>query len=297
MNFETATPVEIDTPLAAIYERIYDLQFDLAVACNRADSYQAGLEKYEAGDFRYSSYTAEYLTTLEAKIAEISDAIEEARAETLPYEAEFTRRGGWTRAWLVDNTNGHVHNSMNCSTCFETTRFGWLPQVSGFDEAEIVAQAGEKACTICYPSAPAEVLNNPSALELPRRREERLAREAEKAEKMAAKAAKSLSHDGSVVTITWEYEGTKGVRHPDGRYTYEPTTYRASKELKTYRGAELFVINALADQNGVDRETPPNYLVNEVIARMASKKGIDEMVLTQNLILKAETKRAKMMYA
>jgi len=290
MDLTTATPVEIDTPLAAIYERIYDLQFDLVVNENRIASHMAGLAKYQAGDLRYSSYSEETVNRLNEKSAEIEAAIAAARIETMPYEAEFVRRGGWTRAWLVDNTNGHVHNSMDCSTCFPTTRFGWLPQVSGFTEEEIVAQAGEKACTVCYPSAPAEVLNNPSALELPRRREERLAREAEKAAKQSAKAEKSLSHDGSVVTIHWTYETTNWR-------TDEVKVRNASKDLKTYRGAELFVINALADQNGVDRETPPNHLINEVIARMASKKGVDEMELTQTLLLKAESKRAKRMYA
>jgi hypothetical protein len=290
VNFETATPVEIDTPLAAIYERIYDLQFDLVVNENRLASHLEGLAKYQAGDFRYSSYSQETVNRLNEKSAQIEAAIAAARVETLPYEAEFVRRGGWTRAWLVDNTGGHVHSSMHCSTCFDTTRFGWLPQVSGFDEAEIVAQAGEKACTICYPSAPAEVLNNPSALELPRRREERLAREAEKAADLAAKAIKSLSIDGTVVKVHWTYEGTNWR-------TDEAKVYNASKDLKTYRGAELFVVNAMASQDGVDRDTPPQHIIDEVIGMMAAKKDLDPYTLTQNLILKSETKRAKNMYA
>jgi hypothetical protein len=65
---------------------------------------------------------------------------------------------------LVINSNGHVHSSMDCNTCFDTTRYNWLVQYSNDDEKTIVEDAGQDACTICYPSAPAEVLNRPSRI-------------------------------------------------------------------------------------------------------------------------------------
>lgn len=38
----------------------------------------------------------------------------------------FRIRGGWNRAFLVANANGHAHSSMGCSTCRPTTQYAWL---------------------------------------------------------------------------------------------------------------------------------------------------------------------------
>lgn len=76
-------------------------------------------------------------------------------AETRPYEAEYRRRP-WSRFFLVNNSGGHIHSSTHCSTCFPTTRFGWLPEFSGQTEAEAVAKHGAILCTVCYPTAPVE---------------------------------------------------------------------------------------------------------------------------------------------
>lgn len=47
---------------------------------------------------------------------------------------------------------GHIHSSMACSTCYPTrAEFGWLTDLSGADEAEIIEHAKEVACTVCYP--------------------------------------------------------------------------------------------------------------------------------------------------
>lgn len=271
------TPAEVDTPLAELYERIYDARADLYLNRQRHEQYMAGVEKCEAGDFRYSGYSRDdkYLTRLDDEADKLRDLINDLTGRTVPYENEYVRRGGWTRAWLVDNTNGHVHNTMQCSTCYPTTRFGWLPQVSGMTEDGIVELAGEKACTVCYPSAPAEVLNNPSALELPRRREERLAREAERAEKQAAKAAKSLSLDGSVVEVRWLYgEGRRGW-----------------KDIKTYRAAELFVVEALSRPGVVNYDVPTPEVLDEVIDLMATKRGVTRDGIVGPLKVKADKKR------
>lgn len=69
---------------------------------------------------------------------------------------------GWTRAFIV--SGGHVHSSTRCHSCYETTVFYGVPQCSGMDEAEIVELAGERACTVCYPSAPVDVLKRKTQL-------------------------------------------------------------------------------------------------------------------------------------
>lgn len=69
-------------------------------------------------------------------------------------EEAFRIRGGWNRAFLVSNANGHVHSSTGCSTCRPTTQYAWLTDYSGAEEDAIVKDAGHRACTSCYPSAP-----------------------------------------------------------------------------------------------------------------------------------------------
>lgn len=81
--------------------------------------------------------------------------VEEARveAESVPLEAEFAR-GRWSRFFVVTSSAGHVHSSMGCSTCRVSTRFGWLPELSGRSEGDVVAELGPALCSVCFPSAP-----------------------------------------------------------------------------------------------------------------------------------------------
>jgi hypothetical protein len=70
------------------------------------------------------------------------------------------RQHHWPRFFLCVSSDGHIHSSMGCSTCTYKTRFGWLPDLSGLDEAAAVAAHGAKLCTVCYPSAPVEWTNH-----------------------------------------------------------------------------------------------------------------------------------------
>ena len=106
----------------------------------------------------------------------------------------------WNRAFLVKASNGHVHKSQDCSTCFPTTEFAWLPQLSGADETEIVEAAGETACTVCYPSAPAEVLNRPTTIVTA----DKVAKEAAKAEREAKKAERDAKRRAAAPTASGE---------------------------------------------------------------------------------------------
>jgi hypothetical protein len=57
---------------------------------------------------------------------------------------------------------------MNCSTCNRgerPTQFQWMTDYSGMGEAQIVAAAGWRACTVCYPTAPVgDVRSLPTAM-------------------------------------------------------------------------------------------------------------------------------------
>jgi hypothetical protein len=114
----------------------------------------------------------------------------------------------WTRAFLVLASNGHVHSSLNCSTCFPTTRYQWLIQYSNDDEATIVDDAGQDACTICYPSAPAETLNRPSRIvtaDKVAKEKARVEREAKKAAKLAKEKADAPTASGEPLAVPSSY--------------------------------------------------------------------------------------------
>ena len=181
--------------------------------------------------------------------------VDRVNLEIAVLDEEYRRRGGWTRAFIV--TKGHVHSSMSCSTCYPTTEFGWLPELSGDDEDEIVGKAGERACTICYPSAPVDVLKRASVLfseEEKQAQAEREAREAAKAEKAAKAAANAPTASGEPleVRIGSVRESFKTERaalnylHREQQYTF---WYGERDEDETQ--AILVVLEAVADKRGV----------------------------------------------
>lgn len=115
---------------------------------------------------RYEQHTWTHLIT---RREETLRDLEGVRAEQGELNEVYESSGRWTRAFLVDGSDGHVHSSMQCSSCYPTTQFVWLPQYSGADEREIVEAAGRSACTRCYPTAPVDVLSRPSTITNPNR--------------------------------------------------------------------------------------------------------------------------------
>jgi len=128
----------------------------------------------------------------------------------------FAARGGWERAFLVNNTGGHVHTSTHCGSCFITTEYVWLTEFSGQAQDEIIAAAGNKACTWCYPDAPVEMTSRPGTIKTDEDRRLEQVR-AERAAKNIEKNAKQLN---------------------------DPTT--GEMMFKTERGAELEAVSGLA---------------------------------------------------
>lgn len=210
----TATPPEVDNVLAGIYGEYYRKQDEIAQVENWIASAKQNLDP----NYRYFRQSdvarnEENLKKYEDKKAKLEGEAQEILNEAEPLEKEYIRRGRWTRAFLVDNTNGHVHRNRSCSTCFPTTRYTWLPDYSGADENKIVEDAGEKACTVCYPSAPVDVLNRPSKIEAPERKAAREAREAARAAR-EAKAAQTgiLTKDGQPLKLKTYYGVVKSAR-------------------------------------------------------------------------------------
>lgn len=212
-EIQTATPVQIDTELAAIYVRGYEVDGVVAQVAHWLKNARDSLAKKEAGSLRYSSTSPEYVAELEAKLAVARETASAVWALTAPFDAEFDRRGGWSRLYLVDNSGGHVHRTMHCSTCFPTTQFTWLPEYSDKPATEVVEAAGALTCLVCFGSVRETILRErgvdptkaKTTIEAPVRKAARLEREAAKAERQrkAEIAGITDAETGGELRVAW----------------------------------------------------------------------------------------------
>lgn len=158
MDLTTQTPREIDAALAAIWERAnkhfqawWLAEADAHEAKRKGEREAARLGGGNPETLAYWRETeAHHLQKAETERA----AALATRQESTPYEAEFRRRGGWTRYYLVVSSPGHIHRERECSTCRDRTLYRWLFELSDCDESEMVRQHGVLACTTCFPNAP-----------------------------------------------------------------------------------------------------------------------------------------------
>lgn len=149
------------------------------------------------------------------------DAAEQAAADYVDAEQQYT---GWSRFFAV--MDGHIHSSRACTTCYVTTRFGWLPALSGLTEADAVGMYGDMLCTICFPSAPVEQTGDKfDGLTRVEREAKRAERAAEKATRDAKKAAKTLEYP-----ITVDRYGWVGSEYPERI----ETVHAAKMQIKKY---------------------------------------------------------------
>jgi hypothetical protein len=212
LDLTTATPVEIDTELARLYDEHASIAARLDVAIDALHTYTgstytrgrfgrmydrdtdqalAAADSGEGVKSHYRRRATEYAAKVRSLRVEIAANLD-AQA---PLHAEYRRRP-WTRAFVVITSGkGHVHKSMECHTCYATTQFAWMPAFSGKDEAEIIEAAGSDACTICYPNAPVTTRERARSLwtkDEIARAEARIEREQAAAKRAAAKAAKAI---------------------------------------------------------------------------------------------------------
>jgi hypothetical protein len=228
---EDKTEPEIDEQLADIYYRASKIRGDLYQATQDLERYTARLEQAQAsveGNPYMARYAEAYqkdITSVTARIEKIREDLAKVEAERGPGEAEYDFRGGWTRAFLARSKPGHVHRSMNCPSCNkgkQSTQFAWLTEYSGKSEDEIVSDAGEHACTYCYPSAPVETLNRPSKIKW------------QEPETPEAKARREKKEAAAKV------KAEKGITNPDGSelLTRNRPNSNAVSQVKTLFSAE-----------------------------------------------------------
>lgn len=206
-----------------------------------------------------------------------------ARLAVLAFEEEniateyASRR--WTRAYLV--TGGHLHSSTACSSCYPTTRFFFLPEFSGATEAEIVEAAGERACTVCFPDAPVDVLKKASRLFTPDEEAAAKAREEREAKRAAAAAA--------AITVT-------GLDEYRGR----AHTFKTERALRNFISSTANSIEGWMryDAKGAfvsEHPSSPKWRGDLLIASEALAKatGEDARTIRDAALAKAKTKAEK----
>lgn len=238
---EPQTPVAVDTKIADLYveevrvegritgdnSALHTMAGDRkhVVASGRGrGSYQWGMtmdEVLERGP-RHTFDQSQW-DSLVAKRASALRRLDEIADERDELEQKFVAAGGWSRFFLVRQPGGHIHSSMRCTTCYPTTEFGWLPELSGQTEAEAVENYGGILCSVCFPSAPSEWTDGVSKQDA----EAKAVRDEAKRERDAAKLAKALMPDG------------KPLRLNDTR-----------DSLKTQRSAEIWLSDSFDDFYG-----------------------------------------------
>lgn len=243
-----ATEQQIDTALAKLYTRQFDIESRYLISARH--SLQLAVQRKQPSPASTAELLAAAYAIAEADAGmtgracrETAEAYEDIvaqinslRAAAMPLNSEFDTRGGWTRAFLVTGSDGHVHSSMDCSTCnrgIYNTSFEWLPEYSARTEEEIIADAGWRACTICFTGAPTGTpFTLPSAMLSTADRKRKQAsreRETRRAQLRADRIAKGLTEDGSPFVI-------------------ELTVPRKGREsFKTERAAMNWVVGTLAD--------------------------------------------------
>lgn len=247
MNLTTATPAEIDAELAKIYTEIAAQETTIERA-------RQGLRRVDDNP-RYSYddlYPARLRTSIE--LAEL--AIARRREEANPLEREYMRRGGWTRYYLVDANNGHVHYDVSNRRCSRrpSTRHLWLTTESGKIAEQVIEIAGEGTCTVCFPDAPVAALARPRGYRTPTEIEQEAVR-AQRAQRKAARDAKAITNpDGTPLRIRL-----------DGH----------SETLTTVAAAQRRIVDILVNNRYCDRSmtTPEFDVIRQVLAALAAKNG------------------------
>lgn len=302
------TPVEIDTVLYRLYQenlsirarRTREVESLRHIAGDKYDHYRKswGLTYDEVIDRanRVAHDDPTYVGTRAkealARLAEVDAAYDANKAAQRPLHEEYARRP-WTRGFLV--TDGHVHRSMECSTCFITTAFTWLVDLSGKDEDEIVALAGERACTVCYPTAPTlRDFEKASPLFTEEEAERNAAREQRAAEKVArdaAKIAKGLTHDGSEFVVRYTEPNAPGWERDDqGNSVHVYRDRERSEHFKTEKAAVQWVVQQMAWNQGNGRYDYQRPAWDAVIQAVATKHGKIEAVVRQEIAAKVIAK-------
>lgn len=202
---------------------------------------------------------------------------------------DIGEKGQWNRAFLATSTNGHVHKTMDCSTCNKgnkTTQFELISEYSGDKEETIVNDAGERACTVCYHSAPVESLSRKTKIfseDEQKATDEKVKKDAEKLVKQQKAATNAPTVSGEFLNVT-----------------DNDSSSDSAKVLKTERAASMWLTDAMGgpsyswrkkndEEYKKARKQQHEEEVSLVVKALSEKKGVSE----EQLISEAKKKWKK----
>lgn len=271
----SATPLVIDTRLADLYGARQRVQQHInsdwdhivgEVARHLGRGWKGKATREEVHTYLENAGDYDSLLGYHRDMVAKQRSLEPVLAEINALNSEYSSRP-WTRAYLaVTNSNGHVHSTMDCSTCFYTgydgqgnwrngTQFQWLVDLADHDESEIIEKAGERACTVCYPHAPVGTLSRPTQIFSKSEIEKQAAR-AEREAKRQAKLAAEIHVPG--------YQGYGA--------------YQGEKVFKTERAVTNDIASNLYNlvHYGTSHPTSAEWMNDVAVCREAlAAKGVD----------------------
>jgi hypothetical protein len=253
-NDNRALALETDKALSEVHWKIYEVNMRLVRLAN---------------DQRISRRWSNQ------SLHNIDEAIAAAKAEFVSLQAEYKSlnqiwidNGRWSRTFVVPS--GHVHSSMDCHTCYPTTRYFWYVEFSGAEEAEIVENAGDRACTICYPTAP---VDRPTTMYTPDEKQAKVDAEARaqaKIERDAAKKAKAATASGDPLGIPGIFGAGMELVRTEAAARQE---WNRAEDLRAYPSTDRIdliqeiIEKALAEKHG----TSPEVMREELQKRYAKR--------------------------
>lgn len=238
-QMDSATPVEVDTDWywTSVKMQQLDAHIQALVARRRHDP-QRGTEIGE-------------------ELAGLHEEWESLFVHREELDVAYYKRP-WSRAWLVTSSDGHIHSASYCTTFQRNTTCTLLPQASGMSHAELVNAAGEKACTVCFPDAPAK----PCTLRDPLTAQEQDELAIAKAAKQAQAAVKAITTpEGAPLYAAREFDH-EGLNGP---------------LVKTEVAANRLAMEALKNLGwyGVEHPFAKNWIetVRRMVLALAAKRG------------------------
>lgn len=251
MNLDTWTPDQtaLATP-TAIDERLQVATRALTRATHARDTAHRRVEFFQRqSNNPHITWRPEYDGESGQHVKARDDAQEQITALEAIIDdltAEYERRP-WPRAWLADSaTNSSVHSGLDCprrsrppgSTIIQVEL---VPALSGLNEAQVVDEAGERSCTLCY-AVPADKLRQTTRVYSDAER----IWQAERAERVMKARRDALRRAAKAITA------------PDGSALRTPY----GEVLATVAAVERAYVQIVADLETTSSEVEATYPVN-----------------------------------
>jgi hypothetical protein len=151
-------PDQIDTDLFPLWAERWRLASRSVDCSARIAKHESAVSAKESGTLAPRQgrdiLSQNVVDSYHRQVADCNEKVDDLNEKIAPLEAEHDRRGGWNRYFLVTNTGGHLHKSMSCSTCFDTTQFCMVADASGSTGEELIEKFATTVCSACFPEAP-----------------------------------------------------------------------------------------------------------------------------------------------